>query len=166
VRRISHGGSWAGFRAHFARYPEYRVATTVLCNLASAGPTALAESVAWILLAGNMAPAGVRRLPGTPALAPGSSGPDVRMLRRIVPDGIAGRYRSDELLSDWIVTVRGDTVFARPGLGAEFALGQVHPDTFSAFGNRIAVVRSGGRVAGLSLTSRGLVNLRLQKVEP
>ena len=68
-------------------------------------------------------------------------------------------------MADWIVTVRGDSVFARPGLGAEFEMVPAVPDGFVAFRTQIGVLREGGRISGLTLTNRGLRDLRLMKVE-
>ena len=44
--RISHGGSWVGFRTVILRYPEIRLTVIVLTNLASRNPTALADEIA------------------------------------------------------------------------------------------------------------------------
>lgn len=158
VRRVSHGGAWAGFRAHFVRFPDQRVSIVSLCNLATANPGALTQRVADVLLADRLGPvAGA-----TPSTAPEAARPPLRGAASIA--GLAGRYRSDELLADWIVTVRGDSVLARPGLGAEFTLRAVAPDTFTAFGTRIAVLRDAGRIAGLTLDNRGLRDLRLLRI--
>lgn len=46
VRTIAHGGSTAGYRAFLLRAPEHRAAVTLLCNVASADPEALALRVA------------------------------------------------------------------------------------------------------------------------
>lgn len=160
VPRVSHGGSWAGFRAHFARYPGEQLSTVVLCNLATSNPGGLAESLAEILLADKLAkPVENRR----PFVRLGGAIPDSAR-RPVPPAGIAGRYRSEELLADWMVSVRDDSVFARPGLGVEFEM-VPGTDGFVAFGTQIAVVREGGRISGLTLNNRGLRNLHLRKVE-
>lgn len=54
LRRVSHGGSWAGFRAQLLRFPHQRFSAIVLCNLATAGPGELATKVAELYLAGDM----------------------------------------------------------------------------------------------------------------
>lgn len=48
-RVIEHGGSWQGFRAAIARYPERRLAVAVLTNLAQAEPEAMAHAIAGIV---------------------------------------------------------------------------------------------------------------------
>lgn len=52
LRRVQHGGSWAGFRAMLARFPEQRTSVVVACNRADADPGAYAGAVADLVLAG------------------------------------------------------------------------------------------------------------------
>jgi CubicO group peptidase (beta-lactamase class C family) len=56
LKRVSHGGAWAGYRAQLVRFPEERISVICLCNLATAGPGGLANKVAELLLAGKLAP--------------------------------------------------------------------------------------------------------------
>jgi len=56
LRTISHGGSWAGFRGHFLRFPDQRFAVATFCNLSTAGPDSLAQKVAAIYLGDRMQP--------------------------------------------------------------------------------------------------------------
>jgi CubicO group peptidase (beta-lactamase class C family) len=53
---VSHGGSWAGYRAHVLRFPEQRLHVACLCNVTNAGPDSLARKVAEIYLAAAMGP--------------------------------------------------------------------------------------------------------------
>ena len=46
---IEHGGSWQGFRAAIARYPEQRLAVAVLANLAPSEPQAMAHEIAGLV---------------------------------------------------------------------------------------------------------------------
>lgn len=48
---IHHGGSWAGYRAEFLRFPEQRFSVICLCNLSAINPTVLARRVADLYLA-------------------------------------------------------------------------------------------------------------------
>jgi CubicO group peptidase (beta-lactamase class C family) len=159
VRRVAHGGAWAGYRAHIARFPDQKLSLISLCNLANGNPGQLNERVAVLLLEGKLGPA---TAPGTfvrsPMARAFSPTPDVLT-------GIAGTYRSSELLADWVISVRQDSVLARAGLGAEYPLRPVAADTFAAFGTRVVFSRSGGAITGLTLDNRGLRNFRLTKVE-
>ena len=51
LRRVHHGGSWAGYRAELMRFPAQKFTVACLCNLATANPTNLATKVAAIYLA-------------------------------------------------------------------------------------------------------------------
>lgn len=47
---LEHGGTDAGYRAYFIRFPEQRLAIACLCNLATARPSELARRVADLYL--------------------------------------------------------------------------------------------------------------------
>ncbi|HXV62397.1 MAG TPA: serine hydrolase domain-containing protein [Vicinamibacteria bacterium] len=49
-RTVSHGGAFVGFRSAMIQFPDDRFSVYVLCNLATAQPTTLAEQVADIFL--------------------------------------------------------------------------------------------------------------------
>jgi len=159
LRRVSHGGAWAGYRAHIVRYPDLKVSLISLCNLSNSNPGELNQRVSLLLLEGKLGPAPPQ---GTFIRSP--------LARTFSPTpatlaGIAGTYRSPELLADWVISVRRDSVLARAGLGAEYPLRPVAADTFAAFGTRVVVSRTGETVTGLILDNRGLRNFRLTKVE-
>lgn len=46
---IEHGGSWQGFRAAIARYPDEKLAVMVLSNLAQAQPEQIAHGIAGVV---------------------------------------------------------------------------------------------------------------------
>jgi CubicO group peptidase (beta-lactamase class C family) len=157
LHQVSHGGAWAGFRAHLLRFPDQAVSIFSLCNLASSNPAALNQRVADLILADRL---GTREPQGTfvraPAGRPTMAGASLA--------GLPGRYRSEELLADWLVNSRGDSLFARAGLGAEFFLRPIAPDSFVTFGTIVTVRREAGGVAGLRLDNRGLRDLRLVRI--
>lgn len=51
LRRVSHGGAWAGFRAHLARFPDQRTSVIVACNRGDADAGGYAAAVADAVLA-------------------------------------------------------------------------------------------------------------------
>jgi CubicO group peptidase (beta-lactamase class C family) len=53
---VSHGGSWAGYRAQLLRFPQQHFSVACLCNLAQANPSRLAYRVAEVYLGGSMKP--------------------------------------------------------------------------------------------------------------
>jgi Beta-lactamase class C and other penicillin binding proteins len=56
LRVVSHGGSWAGYRGHFLRFPDQHVAVATFCNLTTSGPDSLARKVAGVYLGDRMQP--------------------------------------------------------------------------------------------------------------
>jgi CubicO group peptidase (beta-lactamase class C family) len=52
LKRVSHAGAWAGFRAALIRFPEQRFSAICLANLSRIDPSALCLRVADIYLAG------------------------------------------------------------------------------------------------------------------
>lgn len=57
LRRVAHGGGWAGFRAEMVRFPDQKFSVITLCNLGSVNPSALAQQVSDLYLAGKLGPA-------------------------------------------------------------------------------------------------------------
>jgi CubicO group peptidase (beta-lactamase class C family) len=49
---LRHGGSWAGYRAELLRFPKQHTSFAVLCNRGDADPSAMADEVAEVVLAG------------------------------------------------------------------------------------------------------------------
>src|SRR3970282_2233208 len=56
LKTVSHGGSWAGYRAELLRFPEQDLAVACLCNLGATNPSDLAEKVAGVYLGTEMTP--------------------------------------------------------------------------------------------------------------
>ena len=59
---VGHGGSDAGYRADYLRFPGERASIAALCNLSTANPSALTRSVADVWLADKLGP-----VPAVPA---------------------------------------------------------------------------------------------------
>ena len=49
-RRVSHGGSWVGYRANYERFPDLQFSVVTLCNFASAMPWEYSERVVDVYL--------------------------------------------------------------------------------------------------------------------
>lgn len=58
LRRVSHGGGWAGYRAEMIRFPDQKLSVVTLCNLGSVNPSALAQQVADLYLGDKLQPEG------------------------------------------------------------------------------------------------------------
>lgn len=53
---VSHGGSWAGYRAELVRFPAQELSVACLCNFGGADPSELAREVAEVYLSSLMTP--------------------------------------------------------------------------------------------------------------
>ncbi|MCC6317205.1 MAG: hypothetical protein IT361_05880 [Gemmatimonadaceae bacterium] len=108
LRVVSHGGSWAGYRGHFLRFPDQRSAVATFCNLTTSGPDSLARKVAGIYLGSQMQPDSA--LLWTTALA--------QMPTRALPGGMrayAGVWRNVERGEVRRTRLSGDTLFSVAG---------------------------------------------------
>ena len=109
LRVVSHGGSWAGYRGHFLRFPDQHFAVATFCNLTTSGPDSLARKVAGIYLADRMEPDSARMwtvaLEGAPRMdvAEASLRPLVGVFRNVE----RGEVRRIRLV--------GDTLFGGAG---------------------------------------------------
>jgi CubicO group peptidase (beta-lactamase class C family) len=56
LRRVQHGGSWGGYRAQLARFPEARTSIIVLANLAVVPVDEYVAAVADVVLVDRLAP--------------------------------------------------------------------------------------------------------------
>ena len=154
LSRVSHGGSWAGFRAQLTRFPAQHLAISVLCNVSNAGPAQLAQRVAEALLADAFS----APMPTAPAPGPaGAAQPD-----RPLADYV-GRYYSAELLADWTIWQAGDSLRVRIGPVMEETV-TITPNGAVVAGAQLKLLETGGKVTGLSLTSRGARDFRLTRI--
>ncbi len=62
LRRVHHGGAWAGYRAMSMRFPEQRTSVYLTCNAANANTMTLAEGVASAVLGPAMGMTTAERL--------------------------------------------------------------------------------------------------------
>jgi hypothetical protein len=79
---------------------------------------------------------------------------------------LSGTYRSQELLTDWNISVEHDTAYLRVGPAAPEPMVPLSGDSLRAAGFRIGVIRLNDQIAGITLTSRGVRGLLLSRVDP
>ena len=53
---FGHGGSWAGFRTNFVRFPEQNLSVVVFCNVSNCDPAGRARRVAEVFIEDEMGP--------------------------------------------------------------------------------------------------------------
>jgi CubicO group peptidase (beta-lactamase class C family) len=107
LRVVAHGGSWAGYRGHFLRFPDQHFAVATFCNLTTSGPDSLARKVAGIYLGDRMQPdsdaAWIAALDGAlPANLPASG---FRALAGVWRNVERGEVRRTRLVGDTLFVV-------------------------------------------------------------
>ena len=159
LKRVYHGGSWAGYRAQIMRFPEQRTSFVTLCNVSNAAPQGLAERVAavWLKDAGLVAPSPPAQ---KTEAAPTPPAPSDEQLRAYV-----GRYAAPDLTLPWNVEVVDHQLHVRNRKADGRTLRPVAPDAFSLNGYRIEFERDSKTksVTALTINSDGVKNLRLVK---
>jgi hypothetical protein len=118
---VSHGGSWAGYRAQLLRFPQQRFSVACLCNLGNANPSRFAQRVAEVYLGDRMKPAepeGEAKKPGGKPAAP------VQDLQKL-----AGAYRNPANGEMVRLSARDDALAVEIG-GRQYALSPVGMNRF------------------------------------
>lgn len=116
-RTIGHGGTDAGYRSEFLRFPEEDLGVAVLCNIRTADPGRLARDVADVFLPST--PRMDRRRTRTPS-GPPAARPAPADSARAAPDrkalaALAGYYRRPENDIPLQIVVRGDDLLLVEG---------------------------------------------------
>lgn len=123
---VSHGGSWAGYRGHFLRFPEQRFAVATFCNVSNAGPDTLARQVAGIYLGDRMEPdttsAWVAALDAAPA-AP-ITAVERQAIAGIWRNVATGQVQRIRLTGDTLFSIGGERTRVVPLGGGRFRLGR------------------------------------------
>ncbi len=109
LRVVSHGGSWAGYRGHFLRFPDQHLAVATFCNLTTSGPDSLARKVAGIYLGEQMQPDSATMWTVALAGAPRAAVPATNL------GALAGVWRNVERGEVRRTRLVGDTLFSLGG---------------------------------------------------
>ncbi|MFL5615935.1 MAG: serine hydrolase domain-containing protein [Gemmatimonadaceae bacterium] len=161
LRSVSHGGSWAGYRAELLRFPDQHLSVACLCNLARTNPSRLARSVAEIYLGDRMTPAPEATVAGTPRnsgeVAATHWTPNAKSLA-----GYTGRYDSPELQTSYDFTVDNGKLTLHRRRSGPVALTPTVDDSFTAEGITYRFIREKGRVAGFLVEAGRTKNLRFE----
>ncbi|MEK7830992.1 MAG: serine hydrolase, partial [Acidobacteriota bacterium] len=108
LRKVSHGGSWAGFRSDMARFPDQKFSVACLCNLGTVNPSAFALQVADLYLADQFKTTEVKAstLRGAPPKLPDPITLTAEQLAEY-----AGTYFSEELDTTYKLAVENGRLF-------------------------------------------------------
>lgn len=109
LRKVSHGGSWAGFRSELLRFPDQKFSVACLCNLGTTNPSALALKVADVYLADQFKAADGKAstMRGTPPKLPDP----ITLTAEQLADYTGGFY-SEELDTTYKLMVENGRLFA------------------------------------------------------
>ena len=122
LRVVAHGGSWAGYRGHFLRFPDQHFAVATFYNLTTSGPDSLARKVAGIYLGDRMQPdsdaAWIAALDGAPPANLPASG--FRALAGVWRNVERGEVRRTRLVGDTLFSLGGERTRLVPLEGGRF----------------------------------------------
>ncbi len=122
LRVVAHGGSWAGYRGHFLRFPDQHLAVSTFCNHSAAGPDSLAANVAGIYLGSQMQPdsAAMWRaaLAAVPLAAPSTT--TLRALSGVWRNVERGEVRRTRLVGDSLMSIAAERTRLTPLAGGQF----------------------------------------------
>lgn len=121
---FGHGGSWAGYRTYFARFPEQRLSVAVFCNVSDCDPAGRARKVAEAYLEDEMDPAPTPEEGAEPEAA--APTPPEASLQEY-----AGEYRSPELDTSYDVAVEDGRLVATHWRNPASVLVPSGPDAFA-----------------------------------
>jgi CubicO group peptidase (beta-lactamase class C family) len=128
---VSHGGSWAGYRAQLMRFPKQKLSVACLCNNGgTANPSRLAQKVAEVYLGDLMTPAAGR--PAAKSDEPAAAAP-------AGSEAFAGAYRDPVGGELVLVSLEKGVLVARIG-DKPYGLAPAGPSAF-----RIVNGPGGGR---------------------
>lgn len=152
LRVVSHGGSWAGYRGHFLRFPEQRFAVATFCNLTTSGPDSLARKVAGIYLGDRMQPDSAAAWTAALAAAPRAELPasSLRALAGVWRNVERGEVRRTRLVGDTLFILGGERTPIVPLEGGRFRAGPASELRFE--GDAAAPSRMIVRTAGETVT--------------
>jgi len=125
LRVVAHGGSWAGYRGHFLRFPDQHFAVATFCNLTTSGPDSLARKVAGIYLAGQMQPDSAAMWAAALDGAPRAEWPtaNLRALTGVWRNVERGEIRRTRLVGDTLFALGGERTRMVPLGGGRFRAG-------------------------------------------
>ena len=122
LRRVHHGGAWAGYRAMLMRFPDQGVAIGLTCNVGNANTQQRATAVADVILAGAFTE---EAKASPPSLAPSTSA------AKVGPAPYLGLYYAEPLQSVVEIAQDSGRMVAR-FMGRPWPLSLIDADRFGA----------------------------------
>ena len=125
LRTVSHGGSWAGYRGQFLRFPDQHFAVATFCNLTTSGPDTLTRKVAGIYLGDRMQPDSIMAWSAALDAVPQAEMPvtSLRSLAGVWRNVERGELRRTRLVGDTLFSIGGERTRMVPLDGGRFRAG-------------------------------------------
>ncbi len=162
LRKVSHGGSWAGYRSELLRFPDQKFSVACLCNLGTVNPSALAQRVADAYLADwfkttESKPSTMR---GTPPKLPDPITLTAEQLAEYV-----GSFYSEELDTTYKLLMENGKLMAMDRNGAKRLLIARTRDLFTlGQGAQFEITReASGKVTGFGVNAGRIRGVRFVK---
>ena len=154
---VSHGGSWAGYRAELIRFPKQRFSVVCLCNRGDGNPGEKARQVADVYLASEMTAAQPAAQPQAPAAKEKPAAPPPLTVTAADLAPLAGTYYSEELDTTARLTVEKDRLFYNGPGGRPRPLDPLARDTFRSGPWQVEIVRNASGEAEAFLLNAGRI---------
>ena len=162
LANFGHGGSWAGYRTNFVRFPEQNLSVAVFCNLSDCDPAGRALRVVEVYLEEMMDAAPEAGEVVAARDSPSPAPPESALAE------YTGRYRSPELDMTYEIVVEDGRLLARHWRIAPSALSPSGEDTFAGDPRRFPQVRfrrdGSGRVTAFTVTGPRVRDLIFERV--
>ena len=163
LRTVSHGGSWAGYRAELMRFPDQHFSVATLCNLANTNPTVLSRRVAEVFLGDKMSAAADVAAAGAPGRQEFASGSWSPTAADLAP--FAGTYYSPELETTYTLRVESGKLSLLRRRASPVELTPSSPDAFRARGLQFSFTREKGKPNGFIVDAGRTKNLRFDRTK-
>ena len=145
LETVSHGGSWAGYRAELLRFPGEQLAVACLCNFGSTNPSDLAEKVAEFYLESRMTP---EETP-TPADFVTLSESELRAREGMYWDRVSGDYLLVSAKDGMLSLAGGSSASFRPLSPTHFVV-ESSPSVEASFEGEVLSLRRRGEIQTFS----------------
>jgi hypothetical protein len=160
---VQHGGSWAGYRAQYMRFPAQKFSVVCLCNAANANPGARARKVADVFLGALMKEADTPAS-GDPAPKPQASeaSPPVALSTEQQREFV-GAFYSEEADVTYTIFERDGRLQVRIGRWTEMPIEPIARDTFRFRFGQLIFLREAGRIGSFTVQAGRVRNIRFVK---
>ncbi len=160
LRTVGHGGSLAGYRAHFIRFPEQRCSIIILSNRSDGSPGSKAYEVADIVLQDQFTEEKQEPQPRENQLDQNIENNEIESIDL---QDFTGNFYSKDLDIVYRFSVENGVLKYSIGNGERRELDATGSIQFSAPGRLFRFERESGRIAGFELDAGRVRNLEFSK---